>query len=164
MTRLLDGLNPEQRRAVETTDGPLLVLAGAGTGKTKVVTTRIARLLEKGAAPESVLAMTFTNKAAGEMRERVARAAGAEAARRVTVGTFHAFCVRILRVHGEAIGIRDGLRVDDDLAEAIGVGRWRDRKRRGLDEQRPGEDGVDHRHAPGLHTKMAGILRCSGPG
>lgn len=106
---LLQGLNPEQQRAVETTDGPLLIQAGAGSGKTKTLTHRIAYLIAGGkATPFNILAVTFTNKAAKEMRERVAKLLGRHAEDRAFMpymGTFHSICVRILRQDGESIGI-----------------------------------------------------------
>ncbi|HSX34089.1 MAG TPA: UvrD-helicase domain-containing protein [Candidatus Saccharimonadales bacterium] len=106
---LLTGLNPEQQRAVETTEGPLLIQAGAGSGKTKTLTHRIAYIIAKGnATPFNILAVTFTNKAAKEMRERVATLLGQSAENRgfmPYMGTFHSICVRLLRQDGEHIGI-----------------------------------------------------------
>ena len=146
----LSRLNLEQREAVETLDGPLLVLAGAGTGKTRVLTTRFAHLLMTGRAwPGQVLAVTFTNKAAREMRERVSSILG-RPAEGLWLGTFHALCARMLRRHAELVGLTtsftildtdDQLRLLKQVMDAAGVdlkrwpapgmlaaiGRWKDR-------------------------------------
>ena len=111
MPPLIDNLNPEQRAAVEATEGPLLILAGAGSGKTRVITSRIAWLIhEKGIAPDSILAVTFTNKAAKEMGERVDRLLGHSSLAKPLIATFHSLCVRILRRDIEALRVgKEGL-------------------------------------------------------
>ncbi len=115
----LDGLNPEQRRAVETTEGPVLVLAGAGTGKTRVLTTRIAHLIATGRArPYDILAVTFTNKAAREMKHRIGTLIGPAGEGMPWLGTFHAIGTKILRRHAELVGLKSDFTIlgtDDQL-------------------------------------------------
>jgi len=132
----LADLNPEQREAVETLDGPVLVLAGAGTGKTRVLTTRIAHILNLGRAhPGQILAVTFTNKAAREMKERVGQMVGQIVEGMPWLGTFHSIGVKILRRHAELVGLKNNftiLDVDDQIrlikmileAEKLDEKRW----------------------------------------
>src|ERR1700742_4372188 len=140
----LAGLNPEQREAVETLDGPVLVLAGAGTGKTRVLTTRIAHILATGRArPAEILAVTFTNKAAREMKERVGTMVGQAVEGMPGLGTSHAIGVKLLRRHAELVGLKSDftiLDVDDQIrllkqlleAEGIDEKRWPARVLAGL--------------------------------
>lgn len=149
-TDYLEKLNSEQRVAVETTEGPVLVLAGAGTGKTRVLITRLTHILSNGLAyPSQILAVTFTNKAANEMKQRVAGLMG-QGSEGLWLGTFHSLAVRILRRHGELVGLKsdftildtdDQLRLLKQILQAHGIddkknpprmvasviGRWKDR-------------------------------------
>ena len=113
-TDILQGLNPAQREAVEAIQGPLLILAGPGSGKTRVITHRIAYLVQVcGVSPRRIMAVTFTNKAAREMKERLYDLVG-KTVESITLGTFHAICVRILRIDGEPIGLDKNLVIYDD--------------------------------------------------
>lgn len=135
-TPYLDGLNPAQREAVEQLDGPVLMLAGAGTGKTRALTARIVHLMNTGRArPNEILAVTFTNKAAREMKERVAAMLGQSVEGMPWLGTFHSICVKLLRRHAELVGLKSNFTIldtDDQirllkqliLAEGIDDKRW----------------------------------------
>ena len=101
---ILEGLNSEQKRAVSCVDGPVLIVAGAGSGKTRVLTSRIAYILEKGCDPAQILALTFTKKAASEMKERIALMVGEKRARRLYMGTFHSIFIKFLREFSESLG------------------------------------------------------------
>lgn len=143
-TSYLDTLNDAQREAVETLDGPVLMLAGAGTGKTKALTARIAHLLNTGRAqPREILAVTFTNKAAREMKSRVAGLMGMEIEGMPWLGTFHSVCVKLLRRHAELVGLKsnftildtdDSIRLLKQLISAAGIDekRWPARQLSGM--------------------------------
>ena len=121
MPHLLEALNPQQREAVELTEGPLLVLAGAGSGKTRVITYRIAHLIDsRDVAAQSILAVTFTNKAADQMKERVAKLLSRELTGWPEISTFHSFCVRVLRRHIGRLGVsRDFSIYDEDDQQRV---------------------------------------------
>ena len=117
MNPILDDLNEKQREAVTATEGPVLIIAGAGSGKTKALTHRVAYLMSQGIAPENILAVTFTNKAAGEMKERISqltRKLRATIYKLPFIGTFHAFCVSILREEHSKIGFSKNFSIFDD--------------------------------------------------
>jgi len=158
----LDGLNTEQREAVLATEGPLLILAGAGTGKTRVLTCRLAHILNNGLAyPSQILSVTFTNKAAREMRERVGDLIGPSMEGLAWLGTFHSIAAKILRIHAEMVDLKSSFTIldtDDQIrllkqiikAENIDEKRWTARylatlidgwKNKGLtpDKLRPGD-------------------------
>ena len=116
---VLSALNPSQREAVTTTSGALLIVAGAGSGKTRVLTNRIAYLIQQGAKPWQILALTFTNKAAGEMKERIAQICGEHAAKQIWAGTFHSVFARMLRMDAEVLGYSKSFSIydtDDSLS------------------------------------------------
>ena len=116
MENILDNLNKEQREAVETVKGPLLVLAGAGSGKTKLLTSRIAYLIQNGVRPRDILAVTFTNKAAKEMKERLGKILGENVVKYMWVGTFHGICGRMLRENIENYAFQSGKKLDKNFS------------------------------------------------
>lgn len=116
MENILDNLNKEQREAVQTIQGPLLVLAGAGSGKTKLLTSRIAYLIQNGVKPRNILAVTFTNKAAKEMKERLGNILGENIVKYMWVGTFHGICGRILRENIENYSFQSGKKLDKNFS------------------------------------------------
>src|SRR5882762_3080194 len=123
----LRSLNPQQRQAVEIVHGPVLILAGAGTGKTRVITSRIAHLIRQGIPPGQILAVTFTNKAAREMKQRVAELLPSRTRSKTdaapdgpTVSTFHSLCARILREHIEVLGYKRNFVIYDE-SEQLGA-------------------------------------------
>src|SRR5262252_2135216 len=175
--RYLDALNREQREAVESLEGPLLVLAGAGTGKTRVLTTRIAHILNLGRArPSQILAVTFTNKAAREMKDRVGQMVGQIVEGMPWLGTFHSIGVKVLRRHAEMVGLKNNftiLDVDDQVrlikmileAEKLDERRWPSRvlamlidgwKNRGLTpEQVPSGEAASFANGKGKKLYIA---------
>src|SRR4249920_2527524 len=120
MTEYLSGLNDRQREAVLQTEGPVMIIAGAGSGKTKVLTTRIAHLMANGVDAFNILALTFTNKAAKEMKERVEKILGNHDARNLYIGTFHSVFARILRAEANKLGYPNNFTIyDTDDAKSV---------------------------------------------
>ena len=117
---ILEGLNSEQAAAVSCVDGPVLIVAGAGSGKTRVLTSRIAYILaEKGCDPARILALTFTKKAASEMKERIALMVGEKRARRLYMGTFHSVFIRFLREFAESLGYPTTFTIYDKVTRSV---------------------------------------------
>ncbi|MDI9550153.1 MAG: UvrD-helicase domain-containing protein, partial [Bacteroidota bacterium] len=121
MEEVFEELNAEQKKAVSCVDGPVLIVAGAGSGKTRVLTSRVALLLEKGVEPSRVMALTFTKKAATEMKERIARIVGKRKAWRIAMGTFHSIFIRFLREYADFLGYPPSFTIYDqsDSVSAI---------------------------------------------
>src|SRR3954471_3763992 len=120
MQEYLQGLNEPQREAVLHQDGPIMIVASAGSGKTKVLTTRIAHLMANGVDAFNILALTFTNKAAAEMKERVERTLGNSEARNLYIGTFHSVFARILRTEAPRLGYPSHFTIyDTDDAKSV---------------------------------------------
>src|SRR5881628_1441070 len=119
---LLDTLNPKQQEAVSAGDGPLLVLAGPGSGKTRVLTHRVAWLIARRRVPPwKIVAVTFTNKAAREMKERLVHLIGEQGMAKLTIGTFHAICARWLRIDGKHLGIDNNFVIYDSADQQTAV-------------------------------------------
>src|ERR1700759_2541403 len=120
MSDYINGLNDQQKEAVLHKDGPIMIVAGAGSGKTKVLTTRIAHLLAQGVQAWNILALTFTNKAAKEMKERVEKILGSSEARNLYIGTFHSVFARVLRGEAEKLGYPRNFTIyDTDDAKSV---------------------------------------------
>ncbi len=134
-------LNPAQQKAAKTLKGPVLILAGAGTGKTRTITTRICHLLDRGARPESILAVTFTNKAANEMRERVSKSTPKGIAGKLTISTFHSLCVRILRGDIDLLGYKKNFTIYT-ASDQVGLVKKLIVKKAGKDEKLKPEEAL----------------------
>ena len=144
----LAGLNPAQREAVEQLEGAVLILAGAGTGKTRTVTARIAHMVSTGICPSRILALTFTNKAANEMRERVGGMVSKDHAKKITLCTFHSLCVRILRRSIDRLGYKNNFTIYMG-SDQVGLVRKLIARKAGKDEK------LDH----GLALALILVLR-----
>ena len=177
----LADLNPQQRKAVEASDGPVLVLAGPGSGKTRVLTHRVAYLVQaRGIAPRNIIAVTFTNKAAREMRDRLDKLLGVNESKELTLGTFHAICARFLRREAPHLGLSREFAIydaDDQLcARQARAARLEPRRQaiqavRPPEQNQPGQERTRSRrnfpaanlrrrdHAPRVRTLPAALAR-----